>query len=143
MLNIESLAVDPKLASEGSWTKFAGAEFLIARNSNPKADQLRNQLFLSGDNMSIIQAGGEAMEKLAQEIDIEVMSQAILLDWKDVGDSKGKPIKYSPAVGKKFLGDEKYRDLHKFVENYSLNRANFRDRIEQDVAETVKPTAAS
>lgn len=142
MLNIETLAVDPKLAIEGTWAPFAGGKFLIARYNNPVAEQMRNSLFLTGDNMKVLQAGGEKADALAVEIEMEVMTTAVLLDWDDVAEAD-KALKYTPEVGKRLLTDERYRELLKFIENYSIQRGNYRERTEAEVSDSVKATADS
>lgn len=140
MLDIESLAVDPTAAEEGTWANFMGARFLIARLNNDKAIQLRSKLAL--ENWDELTAGGEKAEELSTKIDAQVLAEAVLLDWKGI-TAGGKEVKYSPKVGMKYLADPRFRDLVQFVQNYAVNRANYREKAEQEVTESVKDSAAS
>jgi hypothetical protein len=140
MLDINSLSVDPVAAEEGTWANFMGARFLIARHNSDRANQLRSTLTL--ERWDEISAGGEKAEELAREIGAKVIAGAILLDWQSVGD-KGVEIPYSAEVGYQYLSDPRFRDLLMFVENYSMNRANHRERSVAEVADAVKSIAVS
>ena len=140
MLEIKSLSVDPVSAEEGTWANFMGAKFLIARHNSEKASQLRATLTL--ERWEEITANDENAQKLAHQIGTKVLAEAVLLDWKDVGD-KGVEIKYTPEVGYSYLIDPRFRDLAQFVENYSMNRANYQERAEAEIADSVKSIAAS
>lgn len=140
MLDINSLAVDPTLSEEGTWIEYLGARFKIARANNRKAKALRSRLVL--DNWDLLQADGEAADTKAREIDTKVIAHAVLLDWDGVADGE-KPLKYTPELGEKYLSDPRFSDLYSFIEIASNNRANFREKAEKEVAESVKDSAAS
>lgn len=140
MLEINSLATDPKASEEGVWATFLGGRFLIARNNNDAAQFLRSKLALQ--NWDVITAGGEKAEELALEISAEVLATHVLLDWANISVG-GQEVAYTPELGKKYLLDKRFRDLHQFVENFSLNRTNYREKAEQEVAESVKDSAGS
>lgn len=140
MLEIKSLSVDPVSAEEGTWANFMGAKFLIARHNSEKASQLRATLTL--ERWEEITANDENAQKLAHQIGTKVLAEAVLLDWKDVGD-KGVEIQYTPEVGYSYLIDPRFRDLAQFVENYSMNRANYQERAEAEIADSVKSIAVS
>lgn len=140
MLDIESLAVDPKAAEDGVWADFMGARFKIARHNSDRCNQLRAKLTL--ENWDQIAAGDEAADKVAQEINAKVVAQAVLLDWEKV-QKAGKDLPYTAELGYEYLSNPRFRDLLQFVENFSMNRGNYRERAITEAAEQVKPTAAS
>jgi hypothetical protein len=140
MLDILSLAVDPVAAEEGTWANFMGGRFLVARHNSDKANQLRSKLTL--DQWEAITAGDAAADKLALQIGTQVLAQTVLLDWQGVGVGS-EEIKYTPELGYTYLIDPKFRDLVQFIENYSMNRANFRERAVVEIAESVKSIAVS
>ena len=119
MLEIKSLSIDPVAAEEGTWANFMGAKFLIARHNSDKANQLRSTLTL--ERWEEITANDENANQLARQIGTKVLAEAVLLDWKDVGD-KGVEIQYTPEVGYQYLIDPRFRDLVQFIENYSMNQ---------------------
>ncbi len=140
MLDIESLSVDPVSAEEGTWANFMGAKLLIARHNCDKALQLRSKLAL--ESWDKISKQDEEAEEISREINFRVMAEAILLGWEGITKG-GKALKYTPEIGFEYLRDPRFRDLAQFVENYSLNRGNYREKAEQEVAESVKTSAAS
>jgi len=140
MLDIDSLAVDPKLSKEGVWVPFMGAELLIARNNNEDANRMRQQL--SFENLEVLQKGGEEAEAANEEIQAKVLAHCILRDWRGF-TSGGKELKYSPELGLKYLSDPRFVDFYQFVENISMNRGKYREQAESEAVETVKDTAAS
>lgn len=140
MLEINSLSVDPTSAEEGTWATFMGAKFLIARHNSDRANQLRSTLTL--ERWEEITAKDEKADELARQIGTKVLAEAVLLDWKDVGD-KGVEIQYTPEVGFQYLIDPRFRDLVQFIENYSMNRSNYRERATAEIADSVKSIAAS
>lgn len=140
MLELNTLAVDPTASEEGTWANFLGGRFLIARHNCEKANQLRAKLTL--ENWDKISAGDEAAEELAREITARVTAETILLGWEGV-TKDGKAVEYTPELGYQYLIDPRFRDLSQFIENYSLNRANYREKAEREVVESVKGSAAS
>lgn len=140
MLDIDSLAVDPSAAEEGTWASFMGAKFLIARHNSDKANLLRSKLTL--EKWDEVTAGDANSEQVAKQINAKVLAEAVLLGWEGVVKG-GEEIPYTPEVGYQYLVDPRFRDLAQFVENYSLNRANYRQRAEHEVIESVKDSAAS
>lgn len=140
MLEINSLSVDPTSAEEGTWATFMGAKFLIARHNSDRANQLRSTLTL--ERWEEITAKDEKADELARQIGTKVLAEAVLLDWKDVGD-KGVEIQYTPEVGFQYLIDPRFRDLVQFIENYSMNRSNYRERATAEIADSVKSIAVS
>jgi hypothetical protein len=140
MLDIDSLATDPKASEEGVWLPFLGAKFLVARHNNDKASQLRSKLAL--DNWDIVSAGDDKALQFAAKIDTQVLAEAVLLDWDDLF-SGGKKLKYTPALSQRYMEDVRFRDLRQFIENSSFNRAHYREVAEAEVADSVKSSADS
>lgn len=140
MLELNTLAVDPSAAQNGVWADFMGARFLIARHNNEAANFHRSRLVL--DNFDAIQAQDDSAEQLSRKIQVEVMANHVLLGWEGV-TIDGSQVDYTPELGIKYLGDPRFSDLFQFVENFSLHRANFRERAEAEAAESVKDSAAS
>jgi len=140
MLDIESLAVDPTAAEEGVWATFMGAKFKIARYNSDRVNFLRSKLTL--DKWDALTAGDENSDAIANDIAARVLSEAVLIEWEGVSKG-GEPLPYSAEVGYEYLINPRFRDLNQFIENFSMNRANFRERAEEEVAESVKDSAAS
>jgi len=140
MLDIDSLAVDPAAAEGGVWANFMGARFLIARHNNEAGSFLRSKLALQ--NWDTLSGGGEEAEKVAADISAQVIANHILLNWEGVSKA-GEPLEYTPELGLKYLTDPRFRDLQQFIENFSLNRSNYREKAEEEVADSVKDSAVS
>lgn len=141
MLNLTKLAVDPVLASEGTWADYAGGRFLIARFNNPKAQELRSSLALK--QMALLQSGTDEGEAAAQAINVEVLAHTILLAWEGVSEDGKTAVAYTPEVGVKYLADPRFAELKEFIQNFSFNRENYQEKVEAEVTKSVKTTAVS
>ncbi len=145
MFDLDTIAIDPVLASEGKWVSYMGGEFLIARWNNRKAETLRNEKHMEFySELSKAEEGKipEGLEKQFSDIQAQIMAQTILLDWKGVGQ-KGKEIKYTVEEGFKFLSDPAFVDLFQFIQNESIKRDNFASANSEKIVEDVKPSADS
>lgn len=147
MLDLNTLAIDVEAAENGKWFPYpGGAEFLLGRFNSEAADQLRTKLTLENWEKLNPKDGDEAAIATANEvaagIDLQVLCEVILKDWKGVGEN-GKALKYTPELGKKYLGDKRFRDLRKFVENTAMRSTNWQEKVEAEVVESVKDIAAS
>lgn len=145
MFDLNTIKVDPKLASEGKWCEFLGGEFLIARWNNRKADALRSQLqseFYTEYLKAKTDEEKEKMEEKYTEIQCQVMSEAILLDWKNVGQGD-KEIPFSPKAAFDFLVDPAFTDLYQFIQRESIDGENFLAKNVEAITKDVKPSADS
>lgn len=138
MLDLKLFRVDPKATEEGTWAKYLGAEFLIAKYNNDAATHLRS--VLSIEKYDILSKGNEESLKAQEEINARVMAETILLNWKGAGFD-GKEVDYTVELGIKLFSDPAMRDFYQFVENYSLNRSNYQAANELAVLNEVKPSS--
>lgn len=139
MLDLKMFRADPKATEEGTWAKYLGAEFLIAKYNNDAATQLRS--LLSIEKYDVLSRGDDASVKAQEEINARVMSETVLLDWKNTGFD-GKEVKYTKEIGYKIFIDPAMRDFAQFVENYALNRTNYQTANEIAALNEVKPLSA-
>ncbi len=133
--------IDREAARDGVWiemvdfdgTKFGSykcrllgdgnLEYRAARRRRlgklPKAQRFA----LQGDNPDF---------ELAHEIDVDNFIEAILVDWRDVFDNKGKQVSYSPAAARALFMQEKW--LFELLEEESGRVANFRNQEREETA---------
>lgn len=87
---------DPR--KEAKWfTHDDGGEFLIAPlNNNLQVEETMKLTKVKEDidNKTLFET---------KELSCKVLARSILLDWKDIKDSKGKEMKYSPKNGEDVL----------------------------------------
>jgi hypothetical protein len=127
MAKLSSVRSDPDLESKGVWCTFEGSmKFLIARSGNPAYNErlrrLREPLI---QNIRARDIDPEKIEAVVREC----IAHHVLLDWQNVEDDKGEPIRYTPEVGLKVLADPAYRDVYQFVKNMADNSALFRKAV--------------
>jgi len=58
------------------------------------------------------------------------MSEGLLLDWKNVGDSSGADVPFSPDVAAQALANND--DLRDYLQEYALDLENFREEEVQE-----------
>lgn len=107
---------------KGVWTEWGGSSFLIAHISNMKFQRSLSRL-QHPHRRKIEQ--GTIDPAVNKKIVATAMSEAILLDWKDVIDANKANVPFSAAAAEKALvGDPEFRD---FVSDFAMNMSNYRD----------------
>jgi hypothetical protein len=146
-LDLRTIAVDTKKASEGIWVKYLGAEFKIARYNNRAAEAARAQAMAV--HYEKLKDKLDSGEEFTDEDDLElhttnakIMAEEILLDWKGVFNGE-EELPYSSEAAFKVLSDLAYFDLYQFVFNESVKTANYSAEVKQKIKKDVKRTASS
>lgn len=119
----DTFGTNEKLELEGVWVDMGeGGSIKIARAGNPENKRLLKRLIaphkqaLRADNLPV-----DVLEKLT----IEAMSRTILLDWKGIDDSEGKPLPYSQEEAVRQL--TKFKDFRDYVAAISADMKVFQD----------------
>lgn len=144
MLDLNSVRVDPVLATEGTWVKFSGAEFLLARFNNRAAENARALLSLDFYT-ELSTRDGEitpADEKVFQTLQNRVLSEHVIKGWKGIGIG-GVELEFSKEEAFRILEDEGFDELRQFLVMESLKRENFVTKEIAAVKKDVKPSANS
>lgn len=140
-LELDSIAVEPTLAQEGVWANFLGGEFLLARRG-PEYNARLGQLY--NENLAVIKdkTNPEVSAKKVLEIYQRAFADTVLKDWRGITKG-GKKLKYTPEKGFEILSDPRQAELATFLEQFSLNHANYQAAVEAEVASDVKSSAVS
>lgn len=125
----KTFQTDPTL-DEGSWVKLGDAQIKIARLGSPRyqsgvAARLR-------PHRAEIEAGS-MNDKEAMQIEIELLADFIVLDWKNV-EFDDAPMPYSRDNAIKALGLELFRN---WVREQARNLENFRTRETKEAVAAV------
>lgn len=116
-MNLKDHRTDKSAAEHGKWFEYDGSRFLIAAHGTPRYQRAltkhgkKNQAAIRRDDF-------ETLNGMA----VEVMADAILLDWEDVKDGE-KDFPYSRANAVTLLSSA--MEFKAFVEQSSMNLANF------------------
>ena len=108
---------------EGIWSpEYDGSKFKIAYAGNVKFARVKDRIERPHRrNIEKNQVDPNDQRKWM----IQALAEAILLDWQDVDDENGQPVKYSVSAGITALTNDE--SLREFVMNFSMELANFRD----------------
>ena len=107
MLDIfAQFATDETLENNGTWVELGEAKFLIARSGNRKYAKLLSKAVER--NQKTLDLKNDAADKLSEQIMIDVIAEAILLGWEDVG-FKGQALTYSIDNAKLLLSVKDFR----------------------------------
>lgn len=143
----DQFATDPKLELEGTWVEVGSAlrtlengesdpasvpSILVARQANKRHNRLVTAQYEA--NKTVLEGKDDAADDKNEEITINVMSQSILMGWKNFS-FKGETLKDGWDIGtaKRLLGVKDFRAL---VHAKSLEFANY--KIKQDSADAKK-----
>lgn len=140
MLDLDSFAVDPKMATEGVWAPYYGGQFLIAR-PGPEYQARLMELYM--ENKDLIGKGTPEGKAKDLEISKIAIGEKVLIGWKDICDKKKKVIPYTKERSVELMLNPAFYELQQFIENFSNIRENFQVRTEREVATDVKNTADS
>lgn len=120
LFNIDAFSSDKK--ESGTWLSMEGteSEFLIASTGNDNFQRIWAKVQrpfskkIKNDNLD---------PKISSGLMAEALSQAVLLDWKNVADGSGKAVKYTQELGKAALlsNDE----LREWVVDQASQNDNF------------------
>ena len=105
-----AFAVDEAAEENGIMTPIPGAGdtmFKVARAGNKTYNRLFQKLLKQ--NKVVLDSKGEAADKKAEEIFIEVMVKSILLGWEGTVLFKGEALEYSRDNAKKLLSHKEFR----------------------------------
>lgn len=138
-LDIENIAIDPKLATSGVWTTYMGGEFLLARKGPAYQDRLGA---LYQEHFELIKSKSEEGIKKLQWIYVRAFAETVLINWRGINKG-GKTWKFSVDAATELLGDPRYVELASHLEAFSLTHEHYREAVNTDVAKTVKNTAVS
>jgi hypothetical protein len=127
---LKAFATNKKKEEDGVWVEGPdGAQFLIARMGNKRAQKLADRLMRPHRSA---QRKGNLDDKVLVSVTRKVMADAILLDWKGV-KIDGKLTPYTPELGLRLF--EEVPDFVEFVSDYAQQMKLFQDEEE---AETEK-----
>lgn len=98
----DAFGVDKDKEINGVWIPWKGMRFLVARMGNPKF----KALYRKGLEAKQAFARFGAEDANDQELFLECMAKAILLDWDGVDGDNGKSLSYTAEEGLKALKAE-------------------------------------
>jgi hypothetical protein len=139
MLCLDDIAIDPTLAEAGTWMDYMGGRFLIARKG---AAYQTAQIALYNEHRDLMKSNTQESREKAIEIERRLFAEFVLLDW-EVVDREKNPVPYTKEAGYKMVCDPRFGELVDRIEMYSMVHKNYQARVEEDVAEEVKSSAAS
>lgn len=128
-MKISTFATDLDLEENGVWVDIGdGGQLLVARMGNPRYLEVVRRISRPHKNRIRTKS---INEELSDDILIQAMAEAILLDWKGLEDDKGKPIKYSKEAAYELM--KGMRDFRNLVVEIASEQAAFR-REENEAA---------
>lgn len=131
MFNVDELTVNNE--EDGVWAEFRGSKFLIASSGSTKFQRLFSKL--QTPHRKAI-SRGNLDPAIQLDIMSRAMSQALLLDWKDVIDSQGNIVNFNTDIAFKVLkGNSELRD---FITEYATDIANYRQEEKEDLGKSVE-----
>lgn len=116
-----------KKEEDGVWVKAGdGAEFLIARANNPTAVKLSIDLMRPYRHLQRL---NKVPKDVQEEVGLEVLSRAILLNWRGIKED-GKDVPFTPEEAKRMF--KAYPDFADFVAGYAQEHTVFQDENEKE-----------
>jgi predicted glycosyl hydrolase (DUF1957 family) len=125
MLDIfNTYATDEIAETQGAWQKIGGGEFLIARANNRRFARALSTAVER--NQAALQGRSDEADQLSDELMIEVLTDTILLDWKNV-TYKGEAFPYTRENARLAL---QHRDFRREVVRLAEGIDAYRAKVE-------------
>lgn len=115
----------------GVWTDFSGSQMLIANTGNIVYQRELSRL--QQPYRKKVERG-TLDPKTTKHILCKAIADAVLLDWKDVIDGKGKTVKFSKEVAYNALSNSE--ELRDFVIDYATNYENYKIETIEDAVKS-------
>ena len=123
--DLSSFKIDKKKSLEGVWEPLGnGTEILVARIGNKKYQEAYANIPKGVRRML---ENKTLADETAEEIYADVLSQTILLNWKNMND-EGKPIEYSTEAAQAML--QKYEPFRELVWELANDFQTFHDNAQ-------------
>lgn len=136
-IKVKALSVyksDDKLEEEGKWAPIAeGVEFKIRRARCKLVEEARERIY-GPHERSLGRAKKKLPEKLEVTLTCQLMSQAVIADWRGEGmvDDNGAPIPFTPENCFEVVSDaETGKDLRSVILQYAMD-GEFYDPTSED-----------
>lgn len=130
MAKLSSFRTDPDKETEGVWFDFAeGIRFKVARWNNPKFRQLVEKL--ARPHARTFRRSGRRGE-MWESIVKQAAARTILLDWENVEDDNGKPLKYSPDEALRVFEDPALKAIYEFVVETAIDESAYLQEDQED-----------
>jgi len=127
----DTFGTDRDLESNGKWFDIGdNARIRVARFGNKKHRQALNEL--RGPYKPLLLRGGQIPDEANDAIITESLARAILMDWDGLLDDAGDPLPFSVENAHDAMKD--YKDFLELVSQLSLDAANFRTQMQEDIA---------
>jgi hypothetical protein len=145
---------DLQKQSEGVWVLWEdGIALKIGRIGNPLSKKLAEEH--AAKNQAIREAKAAALngprgasdglileEEPYSVLELRLLTEAILLDWRNVDDDNGAPLPYTPQEGAKILADPAYTDLKDFIQTQAVKRENFTEAGNRATEKNLSPLSS-
>lgn len=109
------------LKDEGVWASYAGSEFKLAHSGNNKFQRALSRL-QAPHRRKIDKGSLDPVE--SKNIICKAMAEGLVLDWKNVVDSKGVQVVFDKD--KCFTALVNNEDLREFIQEFALDLENFK-----------------
>ena len=116
----QSYGTDLKKEVEGQWfdlVMIEGCRVKVARAGNPNYIKLMRKLYKPFTKQ--LRRGKDIPQEVEEKIQLQLMSETILLDWKGMPGEKDKEVPFTKEVSKMLLGDPELKELKDEINSYS------------------------
>lgn len=118
-------AVDEDKELNGTWRTIGDSKFKVARSNNENYVKLLAKKV--EENREVLERGDEEARSLDRKIIIDIMAEAILLDWQNV-TYKGAGMPYSKDNAKELLAHREFRrEIARMSDEFSAYKAKLEE----------------
>ena len=129
-MKLSTIQQNVEAAEEGVWIEevYEGLSVKVARNGNRAASKLTKALF-KPHQAQYERNKSSVSDKIFEGIQLTVLCQALIKDWKGLEDDEGNEIPFSPEKAREILSDDANRDFREVIQSLTEEQEVFRARV--------------
>lgn len=135
MFNVDETTVDKE--ESGVWAPWRGSSFLIASSGADKFQRLFQRL--QRPHRKAIDKGN-LDPKLQVDMMAKAMSEALILDWKDVTNNSGEDVPFSVQTAFDVL--RKNSEFREFVSEFATEISNFVSEEKEELGKSAEKSSS-
>jgi len=130
----KSYGTDLKLETEGKWFPLAlmdGVHVKVARAGNPSYKKALKRLYKPYTQK--LRKNQDISSEIEDRIQLDLIVQTLLKDWKGMPGEKGAEVKYSSDLARELLADPELKELREEIIGFSEEFGAFQDELDGEL----------
>jgi len=130
----KSYGINLESETEGKWFELAlidGVKVKVARAGNPNYKKALKRLYKPYSQK--LRKGQDIAQEIEDRIQIDLLIQTLLKDWKGMPGEKGAEVAYSESLARELLADPELKELKDEIIGFSEEFEAFQEEMDEEL----------